>query len=175
MIQKILIAADHAGFELKQKLIAANPDLPWEDLGTDSLASVDYPDFSAKLCEKFIELSRGFPATSDPLGSRPMNSKTSLANAQELMPQSTGAGIIGLLVCGSGQGVAIKANRYPEIRAALCWNADVAKVSRAHNNANVLCLGSRFVEPSLAQEILKAFLGSAFEGGRHSQRVAKLC
>lgn len=157
MIQKILIAADHAGFELKQKLIAANPDLPWEDLGTDSLASVDYPDFSAKLCEKFIELSRGFPATSDPLSS------------------SSGAGIIGVLVCGSGQGVAIKANRYPEIRAALCWNADVAKVSRAHNNANVLCLGSRFVEPSLAQEILKAFLGSAFEGGRHSQRVAKLC
>jgi ribose 5-phosphate isomerase B len=165
MIQKILIAADHAGFELKQKLIAANPDLPWEDLGTDSLASVDYPDFSAKLCEKLIELSRGLPTTSDPLGHRP----------QESAPPSAGAGIIGVLVCGSGQGVAIKANRYPEIRAALCWNADVAKVSRAHNNANVLCLGSRFVEPSLAQEILKAFLGSAFEGGRHSQRVAKLC
>jgi ribose 5-phosphate isomerase B len=70
--------------------------------------------------------------------------------------------------------MAIKANRYPQIRAALCWNEDIARLSRQHNNANILCLGSRAVQPEESQKILKTFLNSAFEGGRHSQRVAKL-
>lgn len=80
----------------------------------------------------------------------------------------------GILICGSGQGMAIKANRYPKVRAALAWTDEVAKLSRTHNNANVLCLPARLVEH---EELLKAtetFLNTAFEGGRHARRVEKL-
>lgn len=80
----------------------------------------------------------------------------------------------GLLVCGSGQGMAIRANRYPHIRAALCWNGETAKLARAHNNANVLCLGGRMLEAEAAFEIIKTFLETGFEGGRHERRVGKL-
>jgi ribose 5-phosphate isomerase B len=152
MMKKLLIAADHAGFELKSQLMAAHPDLPWEDLGTYSSASVDYPDYSERLCKTLIDLTKDFPSTEDALNS----------------------GVMGVLVCGSGQGVAIKANRFPSIRAAICWNPEVAAATRAHNNANVLCIGSRFISPNMANDILRTFLGSAFEGGRHSLRVAKL-
>jgi len=80
----------------------------------------------------------------------------------------------GLLVCGSGQGMAIRANRYPHIRAALCWNTETAKLARQHNNANVLCLGGRVLEANAAFEIIKTFLETGFEGGRHERRVGKL-
>ena len=151
-MKKILIASDHAAFELKQQFIKNNPDLPWEDLGPANAESVDYPDFAHSLCEKLIALTGKNPTTEDAFDS----------------------GICGILICGSGQGMAIAANKYPGIRAALCWNEDIAKLSRNHNNANVLCLGSRAVSAEMAQKILTAFLGSAFEGGRHSQRVAKI-
>lgn len=151
-MKKLFIAADHAGFELKNKLMASYPELPWEDLGTYNLESVDYPDFSRKLSQKMIEANKGVAMTEDALKSP----------------------AVGVLVCGSGQGVAIAANRFPEIRAALCWNSEVAQVSRAHNNANVLTLGARFVSADLANEILKTFLASPFEGGRHAGRVTKL-
>ncbi len=153
MIKKILIASDHAGFSLKQEFIKNNPDLPWEDLGPVDTSSVDYPDFASKLASRLTDLTKSHLVTEDAFN----------------------AGICGVLICGSGQGMAIKANRYPQIRAALCWNEDVAKLSREHNNANVLCLGARAVAPEMAQKILRSFIGSAFEGGRHSQRVAKLC
>jgi len=81
----------------------------------------------------------------------------------------------GVLICGSGQGMAIKANRYKHIRAALCWTPEVAEVARAHNDANVLCLGSRFIDLANAKEILLRFSQTPFEGGRHQQRVNKLC
>jgi ribose 5-phosphate isomerase B len=81
----------------------------------------------------------------------------------------------GILVCGSGQGMAIKANRYPFIRAALCWSEEVATLSRLHNDANVLCLGGRLTPLPGSEEILSAFLETAFEGGRHQGRVDKLC
>lgn len=81
---------------------------------------------------------------------------------------------MGILVCGSGQGVAMRANRYSGIRAALCWNEEVAEVARAHNDANVLCLGARFISAPLAESILKKFLNTQFEGGRHQGRVEKL-
>jgi ribose 5-phosphate isomerase B len=152
MMKKILIASDHAGFELKQEFIKNNPDLPWEDLGPTNTDSVDYPDFAKKLSEKLIEMTGSRPVTEDAFN----------------------AGVCGVLICGSGQGMAIKANKYPQIRAALCWNETVACLSRQHNNTNVLCLGSRAIPPQEAQKVLKAFLGSAFEGGRHSQRVAKI-
>lgn len=80
----------------------------------------------------------------------------------------------GILICGSGQGMAIRANRFPFIRAALCWNEEVAKLAREHNNANVLCLGGRLISPPLAEKILTLFLNTAFEGGRHQRRVDKL-
>ena len=80
----------------------------------------------------------------------------------------------GLLICGSGEGMVIKANRSPWIRAALCWNEEVARLSRNHNNANVLCLSSRLVDPSLNEKILTAFLSAPFEGGRHQKRIDKL-
>lgn len=80
----------------------------------------------------------------------------------------------GVLICGSGEGMAIKANRYVWIRAALCWSEEVAQLSRRHNNANVLCLAARLVERSLNEKIFSAFFAASFEGGRHQRRVAKL-
>ena len=80
----------------------------------------------------------------------------------------------GILICGSGQGVAITANKHANIRAALCWNAEVARLARAHNDANVLCLPARFVTATEAVEIVAAFLQTPFEGGRHQQRIDKI-
>ncbi len=81
---------------------------------------------------------------------------------------------LGILICGSGQGMAMRANKYPEIRAALCWNAESAKLSRQHNDANVLCIGSRLLEKRTVFEILTAFFEQDFEGGRHQLRVDKI-
>lgn len=80
----------------------------------------------------------------------------------------------GVLVCGSGQGMAIRANRYPRVRAALCWDEKTAELSRAHNDANLLCLAQRLLHFELCEKILEAFLGTAFEAGRHQARVEKL-
>ncbi|MBS1544761.1 MAG: ribose 5-phosphate isomerase B [Bacteroidetes bacterium] len=81
---------------------------------------------------------------------------------------------LGLLVCGSGNGVAITANKHAGIRAALCWTEELAALSREHNDANILCLPSRFIEVQLAEKILDRFLHSNFEGGRHARRVDKI-
>ena len=83
-------------------------------------------------------------------------------------------GALGLLVCGTGIGMSMAANRHAGVRAALCGDIFSAAQSRAHNNANILCIGSRVVGPGLAGEILKAFLGADFEGGRHERRVNKI-
>jgi ribose 5-phosphate isomerase B len=139
--KRLLIASDHAGLELKQRLMERFKDLPWVNLGTNDTSSVDYPDFAEKLC---LEL------------------KKDLENS------------MGVLVCGSGQGMAIKANRFPFVRAALCWSEEVAELSRQHNNANILCLGSRVLDHALAERILQKFLATPFAGGRHQLRVAKL-
>jgi ribose 5-phosphate isomerase B len=80
----------------------------------------------------------------------------------------------GLLICGSGQGMVIKANRSPWVRAALCWSEEAAKLSRAHNNANVLCLAARLVDATTNEKILSTFVTVSFEGGRHQTRVNKL-
>ncbi len=80
----------------------------------------------------------------------------------------------GILICGSGQGMAIRANKYPNIRAALCWNVESARLARSHNDANLLCLGARFLSPDESQEVVKTFLKTEFEGGRHQKRVDKL-
>ena len=81
---------------------------------------------------------------------------------------------LGVLICNSGQGVSIVANRYPGIRAALCWNTSVATSSRTHNNANVLCIPAGFVTPQQVEEMTRIFLETAFEGGRHQRRVEKI-
>lgn len=80
----------------------------------------------------------------------------------------------GVLICGSGQGMAIRANRFSYIRAALCWSAEIAKLARQHNDANVLCLAGRQTAFPIAEEILNVFLATKFEGGRHQARVDKL-
>lgn len=80
----------------------------------------------------------------------------------------------GVLICGSGNGVAITANKYQEIRAALCWTPEVAKLAREHNDANILCIPARFVTEEVAKEMLRIFLKTEFEGGRHLKRVNKI-
>jgi ribose 5-phosphate isomerase B len=80
----------------------------------------------------------------------------------------------GILICGSGNGVCMTANKYLHIRAALCWNEEIAILARKHNDANVLCLPARFINMETAQRILLQFLSSEFEGGRHENRVKKI-
>jgi len=87
---------------------------------------------------------------------------------------SGGQSTLGVLVCGTGMGMAIMANKFPGIRAALCTDEFVARMARAHNDANVLCLGQRVVGPGLARSILDAFLATPFEGGRHQRRLDKI-
>jgi ribose 5-phosphate isomerase B len=136
---QIFIGADHAGWEFKNKLIKKFPQLRWEDLGPDSEARVDYPDFADKVAEKIKSTNH-----------------------------------VGVLICGSGQGMAMRANKHKHIRAALCWNEEVAQLSRAHNDANVLCLGSRVMDENTMFKVFETFLDTKFEGGRHADRVKKL-
>lgn len=140
---KIAIASDHAGFEVKQKIIdkykTTNAFL---DLGPASDERTDYPDHADSVA-KYISKSN---------------------DSKE----------IGILICGSGQGMAMRANRYPQIRAALCWSEESAQLARAHNNANILCLGGRLLSFDLICKIIDAFLATPFEGGRHADRVQKI-
>ena len=80
----------------------------------------------------------------------------------------------GVLMCGSGIGISIAANKVPGVRAALCWNEETARLARQHNDANVLCIGARLVEPELAARMIRAFLETDFAGGRHTRRVEKI-
>ena len=82
--------------------------------------------------------------------------------------------VMGILVCGSGQGMAMTANRYKDVRAAICHNSDVAKITREHNDANILCLGSRFIEKTEALKCVDVFLSTDFEGERHLKRINKI-
>lgn len=145
----ILIASDHAGFSLKKHLIQKFPQVQWVDLGPADETSVDYPDYADKVARALSE--KGTPAPGSP----------------DLPP-------FGVLICGSGQGMAIKANRNPNIRAALCWTPEVAGLARSHNDANVLCLGSRVIDTDTNEKILEKFISTPFEGGRHVGRVKKL-
>jgi ribose 5-phosphate isomerase B len=80
----------------------------------------------------------------------------------------------GILLCGSANGVAITANKHQGIRAAICWNEELAQLSRQHNNANIICIPSRFVEAGVAKQMVEIFMQTAFEGGRHQNRVNKI-
>lgn len=81
---------------------------------------------------------------------------------------------IGIIICGSGNGVSMVANKYPGVRAALCWNEEISSLARQHNDANILALPGRFVTPELAEKITTVFLETGFEGGRHEIRVKKI-
>lgn len=81
----------------------------------------------------------------------------------------------GILLCGSGNGVAITANKHQGVRAALCWDKEIAELARKHNNANVLCVPARFIPEDVAEVMVETFVATEFEGGRHENRVAKIC
>ncbi len=140
--QRVAVASDHAGFALKQKVVAwlTARGRTVDDCGPASAERVDYPDFADKVAAKV----------------------------------ATGEAGLGVLVCGSGIGMAMRANRVPRVRAANCTLVHQAKMTRLHNDANVLCLGERVVGEGLAEDILDTFLNTAFEGGRHQARVDKI-
>jgi ribose 5-phosphate isomerase B len=142
MIKKIALASDHAGYEEKEKLKKTLDEIgvDYEDLGTGSLESVDYPDYAKKVGE---------------------------AVAKGEVEQ-------GILVCGSGIGVAIAANKVHGIRAAQAWNEETARLARQHNDANVLTIGARVIPETEIPKIVKAWFETDFEGGRHEKRVEKI-
>ena len=141
-MEQIVIASDHAGFDLKQEIISYLSEKGVEvvDLGTNSNESVDYPDFGNKLANAIAD------------------------NVAEK----------GILVCGSGIGISISANRHKHIRCALVTTPNEATLSRQHNDANVVAMGSRIISPETAFECVDAFFTTEFEGGRHQNRVNML-
>ena len=140
-IKKIYIASDHAGYPLKKLIIKeflSKKRINFQDLGTNSEKSVDYPNFAKKLCKNI--------------------NKTSM----------------GILICGSGIGVSISANRHKHIRASLCHNVNSARMTRKHNDSNVICLQGRpFVKKKIFA-MLDAYFDTEFEEGRHKRRVEQL-
>lgn len=86
----------------------------------------------------------------------------------------TGKADFGILLCGSGQGVNIAANKHRGVRSALCWNKDISRLTRQHNNSNIIALPARFVAYEYAVEMIETFLNTEFEGGRHQNRVEKI-
>jgi ribose 5-phosphate isomerase B len=139
---KIAIAADHAGYQLKDSLkkLLDEMGILYEDFGTSNGLSVDYPDFAKAVAESVAD----------------------------------GKCDRGILVCGTGIGMAIAANKVPGVRSAPIVDTDTAKLSREHNDLNVLTLGARVLPESRAREIVKTFLQTPFEGGRHAMRVSKI-
>lgn len=142
MMPKIAIGADHAGFELKEKMTEwlKRSGFESKDFGTYSSESADYPDFAHPVA--FAVERKEFD--------------------------------LGILICGSGNGVAITANKHQGIRAAICWNEELASLARQHNDANILCLPARYISSDLAMKIADKFLTASFEGGRHERRVKKI-
>ncbi len=140
---RIALASDHAGYAEKERLKRLLGDLgvEFDDLGTMSEESVDYPDYARKVAEQV---------------------------AQGRVEQ-------GLLVCGSGTGMAITANKVPGVRAAVAWSEETARLARQHNDANVLAIGARTTPPADIPKIVRAWFTSDFEGGRHVARVEKIC
>jgi ribose 5-phosphate isomerase B len=141
--EKVFVGADHAGFELKQKLVAELRRLGYEpvDVGPKTLDPADdFPDYARPVAQ----------AVSDGTARR------------------------GVLTCGTGLGMSYVANRYPHVRAAVVWNAEVAELSRRHNDANVLVLPSRCLKDEDSLDILRRWLSTPFEGGRHQRRVEKI-
>ena len=140
MNKKILIASDHAGFDLKQKLIEQMPKIIFEDLGTNSKENVDYTDYANELANRI----------------------------------SKEKGDIGVLICGTGVGMSIAANKFNNIRAGLAFNSDIARLVKEHNDANILVLPGRYLDIQEAKKCVDNFLSSSFKGGRHKRRLKKI-
>ncbi len=140
---KIAIAADHAGFSLKEKLLAVLREKGEEvsDFGTHSDESTDYPDYAVAVAHQIAQ----------------------------------GTAERGILVCSTGVGMSIAANKIPGIRAALATTPEEVRLTREHNDANVLTIGAKFVTPEYAEELIDIFLTTEFSGGvRHARRLAKI-
>ena len=141
-INNLVIASDHAGYDLKEgvKKFLKELGISAEDLGTNTSEPVDYPDFGLKL-------------------------------AKAVSNQKVEHGII---ICGTGIGMSIVVNRFPGIRGTLCMDVYTAKLCREHNDSNILIMGGRVVGQGLANEIVKTWLTTPFEGGRHKRRLDKI-
>lgn len=139
---KVIIGCDHTGLELKLEIIALLKEMGTDciDSGTDSLQSVDYPDFGERVSGAV----------------------------------SSGEVDRGVLICGTGIGMSIVANKFPNVRAALCSDLFTARMSRMHNDANILVLGGRIIGKDLAREIVRTWFSTSFEGGRHTRRLDKI-
>lgn len=137
----IPIGCDHAGFELKEKVVEYLVEQGYavEDYGTYSLDSVDYPDFGHKVAAHVTKNKN-----------------------------------LGIVICGSGNGINMTVNKHQEIRSALCWMPEIAKLARQHNDANIIAIPARFVSDEIAFEMVDLFLATEFEGGRHANRVNKI-
>ena len=138
MMKKIFIASDHAGYDMKMKLI--NHFSQFIDLGTNSNKSVDYSDFAHKLTNKILNDNES----------------------------------VGILICGTGVGMSMAANRVSGIRAGLVNNAQIARLIRQHNDANVMVIPGRFMEEKEAVNCVQNFINTEFEGGRHKKRIDKI-
>ena len=138
----VIIGSDHAGFELKLKIIENKfkEKINFSDVGTFTRESVDYPDYGKLVAQKV----------------------------------DSGKFLLGVLICGSGVGMSIVANRYKNVRAALCINKNMAKLSRQHNDANIIVLGSRLISFEQAIKCLEGFFFTNFDKGRHIARINKL-
>lgn len=139
---KVAAGSDHAGYPAKIKAIEILKKLGCEveDLGTNTEASCDYPDFAVLVAERVAAAQADF----------------------------------GLLCCGTGIGMSMVANKLPGIRAAVCHNDFTAEMARRHNDANVLCLGSRVLDDSTLEAVVRRFFQTPFDGGRHLRRVKKI-
>ena len=142
MKEIIPIACDHAGYELKLKVIAHLKERGFDvkDCGTNSTESCDYPDFAHQVGSA---LTRGEYKR-------------------------------GIVICGSGNGVQMTVNKYPNVRCALSWTPEIAPLGRQHNDCNCVSIPARFIDEATALKVVDEFLDTPFEGGRHQRRVEKI-
>ena len=141
-MEKIIIASDHAGFRLKEKLVSWLITSRYEvrDIGCFSEDSVDYPDYAHPLA----------------------------------VAVENGEYDYGITICGSGNGISMACNKHASIRSAVCWNNEISRLARSHNDANICALPGRFLTEAEAIQIVKVFLTTSFEGGRHKSRIDKI-
>ena len=160
--RQIIVGSDHGGLQMKYELLQALRKWGWKttDVGCGGLADQTATPlaFDQQTGTLTVEASVDYP------------------DFAQRVAQAVAGGEyhLGLLVCGSGIGMSIAANKVRGVRAALCGDIYSAAMSRAHNDANVLCIGGRVVGPEMGREILKAFLEGSFAGGRHQRRVDKI-
>ncbi len=139
---RIAIGNDHAGPDYKKAIVAMLEAKGYEvkNYGTDTVDSVDYPDFGHAVAKDVSEGKADF----------------------------------GIVICGSGNGIAMTVNKHPKVRAALCWIKEIAALARQHNDANIISIPARYTSINQAMEMVETFLTTEFEGGRHQNRVDKI-